>query len=29
MPKVPKKHAVRKIVAEEFERLLTVAPDDC
>jgi integrase len=29
MPKVPKKVVVRKIVAEEFERLLTVAPDDC
>lgn len=28
MPKVPKKSGVRKIVAEEFERLLTKAPDD-
>jgi integrase len=29
MPKVPKKKIIRKIVAEEFERLLAVAPDDC
>jgi integrase len=29
MPKVPKKKIIRKIVAEEFERLLLVAPDDC
>jgi integrase len=29
MPKVPKKRIIRKIVAEEFERLLAVAPDDC
>jgi integrase len=29
MPKLPKKRIVRKIVAEEFERLLAVAPDDC
>jgi integrase len=28
MPKVPKKKIIRKIVAEEFERLLEVAPDD-
>jgi integrase len=27
MPKVPKKNHIRKIVAEEFERLLAVAPD--
>jgi integrase len=29
MPKVPKKQHIRKIVLEEFERLLTVAPDEC
>ncbi len=29
MPKVPKKKLIRKIVAEEFERLLAAAPDDC
>lgn len=29
MPKVPKKTIIRKIVAEEFERLLAAAPDDC
>jgi integrase len=29
MPKVPKKVNIRKIVLEEFERLLAVAPDDC
>jgi integrase len=29
MPKVPKKRIIRKIVAEEFERLLAAAPDDC
>jgi integrase len=29
MPKVPKKKIIRKIVAEEFERLLAVAPDEC
>src|SRR5262245_37298511 len=29
MPKVPKKKTIRKIVAEEFERLLTAAPDEC
>jgi integrase len=29
MPKVPKKPIIRKIVAEEFERLLAGAPDDC
>jgi integrase len=28
MPKVPKKKIIRKIVAEEFERLLAVAPDE-
>ena len=28
-PKVPKKTIIRKIVAEEFERLLAKAPDDC
>jgi integrase len=28
MPKVPKKGHIRKIVAEEFERLLAIAPDD-
>jgi hypothetical protein len=28
MPKVPKKTTVRKIVTEEFERLLAVSPDD-
>jgi integrase len=28
MPKVPKKKIIRKIVAEEFERLVTVAPDE-
>src|SRR5262249_35025216 len=28
MPKVPKKKIIRKIVAEEFERLLAAAPDD-
>jgi integrase len=28
MPKVPKKKIIRKIVAEEFERLVAVAPDD-
>jgi integrase len=28
MPKVPKKKIIRKIVAEEFERLLAVAPND-
>jgi integrase len=28
MPKLPKKKIIRKIVAEEFERLLAVAPDD-
>jgi integrase len=29
MPKLPRKKIIRKIVAEEFERLLAVAPDDC
>src|SRR5262249_44684839 len=29
MPRAPKKATIRKIVAEEFERLLAVAPDDC
>jgi integrase len=29
MPRVPKKWIIRKIGAEEFERLLAVAPDDC
>jgi integrase len=29
MPKVPRKKIIRKIVAEEFERLLAVVPDDC
>jgi integrase len=29
MPKVPKKTTIRKILAEEFERLLAVAPDGC
>jgi integrase len=29
MPKVPKKRIIRKIVAEEFERLLAATPDDC
>jgi integrase len=29
MPKLPKKKIIRKIVAEEFERLLQFAPDDC
>jgi integrase len=28
MPKVPKKKHIRKIVAEQFERLLAVAPDE-
>jgi integrase len=28
MPKVPKKKIIRKIVAEEFERLVAIAPDD-
>src|SRR5262249_24407017 len=29
MPKVPKKSFIRKIVMEQFERLLMFAPDDC
>lgn len=29
MPKLPKKTNIRKIVMEEFERLLAVAPDEC
>jgi integrase len=29
MPKLPKKKIIRKIVTEQFERLLAVAPDDC
>jgi integrase len=29
MPKLPKKKIIRKIVAEQFERLLAVASDDC
>jgi integrase len=29
MPKVPKKANIRKICAEEFERLVAAAPDDC
>jgi integrase len=28
MPKLPKKQVIRKIVAEEFERLLAAAPDE-
>jgi integrase len=29
MPKVPKKSIIRKVTAEEFERLLAIVPDDC